>query len=85
MNPPDIQIQHTLSWNGTHDCTFEATITNNVVTDVHFCEPPAKVNDEQICVRSTNEHFLRQLAANLSEMFAYIDKERSKTGTFSNQ
>ncbi|MCW3111326.1 MAG: hypothetical protein JWQ09_5832 [Segetibacter sp.] len=84
MNPPLIQNIHKLEWNSTNDCVFEATITNNFVTDIHFCEPPAKVGDEQTCLRSTNEPYLRQLAANLNELFAYIDKERSKVASFSN-
>ncbi len=82
MNPPNIEVKHKLEWNGSHDCTFGAEITNNQVTDLHFCEPPAKAGEEQVCLRSTNEHFLRQLAYNLTEMFAYIDKERAKTGSF---
>lgn len=85
MNNPVITNTHDLSWNATADCTFTATVTNNIVTDLHFCEPPAKVGDEQTCIRSTNEHFLRQTMANLIELFNYIDKERAKTGTFAQQ
>lgn len=85
MNPPNLINTHELSWNGTSDCTFTATITNNVVTELHFCEPPAKVGDEQTCLRSTNEHFLRQTMDNLIELFSYVDRERAKTGTFSKQ
>jgi hypothetical protein len=84
MNPPEIQNKHTLTWNSTQDCTFSAEITNDQVTDLHFCEPPAKTDTEQVCLRSTNEHYLRQVAANLNELFAYVDKQRSKSGTFAN-
>lgn len=79
MNPPEIKNIHQLEWNATHDCTFIATITNNMVSELHFCEPPV---DGQSCLKSTNENYLRQLADNLVEMFAYIDKERSKVGNF---
>lgn len=82
MNPAEIINIHKLSWNPTNDCCFEATITNNKVTALHFCEPPAKVDDERICLTSTDEHFLRQTAEYLNELFAYVDRERSKTGTF---
>ena len=84
MNPPEVKNIHDLSWNATHDCVFTATLTNNAVTDLHFCEPPAKVGDEQVCIRSTNEVFLRQTMANLIELFTYIDKERAKNGSFAN-
>lgn len=82
MNNPIVNNIHALSWNSSHDCTFEATLTNNVVTDLHFCEPPAKAGEEQVCVRSVNENFLRQLAANLTELLAYIDRGREATGQF---
>lgn len=85
MNPPVTELKHQLSWNGQNDCTFEATITNNLVTDLHFCEPPAKTDTEQICLRSTNEHYLRQVASHLTELFAFVDRERAKTGTFAQQ
>lgn len=82
MNPPLIENTHILTWNASNDCVFEATITNNVVTKLHFCEPPAKVGDDRTCLTSTDEHFLRQTAANLTELIAYIDRERAKIGTF---
>jgi hypothetical protein len=82
MNNPEIQNIHTLTWNGQNDCVFEAVLTNNRVTKLHFCEPPAKVDEPQICITSTNEHFLRQAMENLTELFSYIDKQRAATGTF---
>ncbi len=82
MNPPEEINIRKLEWNGTNDCVFTAEITNNAVTDLHFCEPPAKVGEDQNCMRSTNEAFLRQVAANLAELFAYVDAEREKKGTF---
>lgn len=82
MNPAEIINTHKLSWNGRNDCVFEATVTNNSVSALHFCEPPAKTGEERICLTSTDEHFLRQTAEYLNELFAYVDKERSKTGTF---
>lgn len=82
MNPPELKNIHTLSWNGQNDCVFTAEITNNTVSNLHFCEPPAKVCDEQTCLRSNNEHFLRQAAQYLNELFEYVDRERAKTGTF---
>lgn len=79
MNPPIVNNIHQLDWNATHDCIFTAEITNNHVTALHFCEPPI---DGQTCLKSTNELYLRQMAANLAEMFAYIDKQRGIVGTF---
>lgn len=82
MNNPELINIHNLSWNASADCIFTATVTNNMVTELHFCEPPAKVDEEQTCLKSTNEHFLRQLAANLTELLAYVDRERGKVGAF---
>lgn len=79
MNSPIITNIHTLEWNGQNDCIFTAEITNNMVSALHFCEPPI---DGQTCLKSINELYLRQTAANLNELFAYIDKQRSLTGTF---
>lgn len=84
MNPPETEVKHIITWNATNDCTFEATIINNLIAELHFCEPPAKVEDKQQCLKSTNEPYLRQTMANLIEMFAFIDNNRNTTATFSN-
>ncbi len=81
MNNPIIENKHKLEWNGTHHCVFTAEITNGLITDLHFCEPP--VGEAQACLKTTNEFYLRQVAENLTEMFKYVDAQRAKTGSFS--
>lgn len=82
MNPPLVENKQTLTWNSSHDCVFEAIIINNQIAELRFCEPPAKSGEEQVCLHSINENYLRQTHANLSELLSHIDKQRSLTGTF---
>lgn len=82
MNPPIQEDIRHLSWNATNDCVFEATVTNGVVTQLHFCAPPAKSGDERVCLKSIDEPFLRQLTQILPELYKYVDELRSKNGTF---
>lgn len=82
MNAPEITNVHFLSWNGASDCLFEATITNNKISALHFCEPPAKSGEERVCLTTINEPFIRQTAQYLTELVRYMDDLISKTGTF---
>lgn len=83
MNNPIVKNSHSLSWNGSQDCTFTAEITNGFITELHFCEPPAKIGDEkQCCLTSVNEPYIRQVHEFLGDLLDYMDKQRAATGTF---
>jgi hypothetical protein len=82
MNPPIKEDIHHLTWNASGDCIFEATITNNKISSLHFCAPPAKNGEERICLNSIDEAFFRQVVDCGVELLRYMDDLRSKTGTF---
>lgn len=72
------EIKNELTWH--NDGKFTATLTNGVITELHFCEPGKGADSEGKCLTSVDFKYLQSVYSALGELFTFIEEENKRLG-----
>jgi hypothetical protein len=74
----DVHKELTLKLTWPYDGTFSATLVNNIITDLNFCEIGGA--DCRKCLASTDIKFLKNVHSALTDLFKKMDEEGKSNG-----
>lgn len=72
------EIKNELTWH--NEGKFTATLTNGIITELHFCEPGCDENSEGRCLVSTDYKYLKDVHDALAELFIFKEAEDERMG-----